>query len=92
LRYTDKALGTIDFKALNNSIVVASGSNQITIKSLIEDIKNIAIYDVLGREVFAKNNVDAMEFLVKDLNLSQQALLIKITLTNGQIIVKKIVY
>jgi hypothetical protein len=92
LRYTDKALGTIDFKTLNNSVVVASKSNQMTIKSFIEDIKNIEIYDVLGREVFAKNNVNAMEFLVKDLNLSQQALLVKITLANGQTIVKKIVY
>ena len=92
LRYTDRALGTIDFKGLNNSVVVASGSNQITIKSFIEDIKSIAIYDVLGREVFAKNNVNAMEFLAKDLNLSQQALLVKITLTNGQAVVKKIVY
>ena len=92
LRYTDRALGTIDFKALNNSVVVASQSNQITIKSFIEEIKNIVIYDVLGREVFAKNNVNAMEFLAKDLNLSQQALLVKITLTNGQTVVKKIVY
>jgi hypothetical protein len=91
LRYTNP-LGTINFKDLDNSVVVAASKEQIKIKSFIEDIKSITIYDVLGRELYTKDNVNAMEFFVNGIAISQQALIVKMTLANGLTVTKKIVY
>ncbi|PWA05160.1 hypothetical protein DB895_07575 [Flavobacterium psychrotolerans] len=93
LRYTNGArLDATDFSKLDRNVVVASADRQIKIKSYLEDLKNITVYDVLGREVFKKNNINAMEFYVNDIILSQQALIIKIVLANGQTVTRKIIY
>ncbi|PWA05181.1 fibronectin type III domain-containing protein [Flavobacterium psychrotolerans] len=93
LRYTNGArLDATDFSKLDSNVVVASADRQIKIKSYLEDLKNITVYDVLGREVFKKNNVNTTEFYVNDIILSQQALIVKIVLANGQTVTRKIIY
>lgn len=92
LRYVTSSLGLNNFDDLQNKVTVVSKNQQIKIKSQLEPIKQVAFYDILGRKVFDKNSIDSSEFSVKDLNLSQQALIVKITLTNEQVVIKKLVY
>lgn len=92
LRYTNRSLGINDFNALDNSIVVATGNTQIKIKSHSENIKNIMVYDVLGREIYKKSNINNKEFSIREIKPSQQILIVKIVLENGQIISKKITF
>ena len=93
LRYTNSnPLGTDDFTTLNNSVVVATPNpNQMSITSTIENMKSVAVYDILGRVVYTNTSVNASQLLISDVVLNQQALIVKITLDNGQIVTRKIV-
>jgi hypothetical protein len=92
LRYNNGALGTGSFDVFDNNVVVATGNQEIQIKSQMELVKNIAVYDVLGRLIFEKKDVNAKEFSIQNVILNQQALIVKVTLTNGQISTRKIIY
>ncbi|MBA4320385.1 MAG: hypothetical protein C0412_18460, partial [Flavobacterium sp.] len=91
LRYeTTLAINTLN--DVINSVLVTNNNKQIVIKSLIEPIEKVVFYDVLGRMIFVKSNINNNEFSVKELNLSHQTLIVKITLTSGQVVTKKLVY
>ena len=93
LRYTNSnPLGTDDFTTLNNSVVVATPNpNQMNITSAIENMKSVAVYDILGRVVYTNTSVNASQLLISDVVLNQQALIVRITLENGQIVTRKVV-
>jgi hypothetical protein len=91
LRYTDSALGGGDFQHLENLVAVVAADAQISVKSYNEPISNIAVYDILGRQVFSKANVDAHEFAIQNVT-GKQALIVKVTLKNGAVVNKKIVF
>jgi len=74
-----------------NGIVVYSNQNGIVI-SASENIKEIIVFDVLGRKLYHNEKVNEKEFVVAKLTQSNQALLVKTTLTNGQSITKKVVF
>ena len=92
LRYTNAALGTVDFDTLDNSVVVATPNhNQISIKSYVENMQKVVVYDMLGRVVYTNNQVNLKELMISNVVLNQQALIVKITLENGLVVTKKIV-
>ncbi|TDE31366.1 T9SS sorting signal type C domain-containing protein [Flavobacterium ranwuense] len=92
LRYTKKALGTGDFVTLENSVLVSNKNKQIKIDSPIETIDKVILYDLSGRKVFQKNNINDVEFSVFNLVSKQQFLVVKVTLQNGHTVTKKIMY
>jgi hypothetical protein len=65
LRYTNGALATEDFQN-SNSVVVASGKENVKVRSYASDISAIAVYDVLGREIFSKDQINNTEFSIQD--------------------------
>ena len=89
LRFNNK---TLEPDTTGNDVIVTNGNNQIGVKSLPENIKDIVVFDVLGRFVYTKNNINAQDFFINDLNINNQALIVKITLENNQVIVKKILF
>ena len=93
LRYTNATvLGTDNFDALTNSVVVATPNhNQIVVKSYIENMKSVVVYDILGRVIYKNNQVDAKELTILNGVLNQQTLIVKTTLENGLVVTKKIV-
>ncbi len=93
LRYKNtSALGTDTFETLTNSVVVATPNhNQIVVKSYIENMKSVVVYDILGRIVYTNNEVNAKELTILNGVLNQQALIVKTTLENGLVVTKKIV-
>jgi len=92
LRYTDKALGTKDFNKLNNQVLVSIKNRQIKVTSTTEVIDEIIIFDSSGKEIFNKKNVSTQELMIPNLRSSQQMLLVKVVLENGEKSVQKIVY
>ncbi|RZJ33192.1 MAG: choice-of-anchor D domain-containing protein, partial [Flavobacterium sp.] len=91
LRYTN-LLGSPDFNSADANVVVAVSNGQIKVKSYAKDIKAIAVYDILGREVYSKNGISAQEFAVENVVKNQQALIVKITLDNGVVVNRKILF
>ncbi|WP_309608509.1 T9SS sorting signal type C domain-containing protein [Flavobacterium sp.] len=92
LRYNDATLSNTDFNSLNNTVSVSVLNNDIKINSLQENIKNLVIYDVLGRILISKNNLNVKQFDINTLLKNNQALIVKVILENDRVITKKIVF
>lgn len=90
LRYTpNSALSNTDF-AIDNSVVVVTNETQVTIKSNAELISQIEVYDLLGRSLITRKNCDAYDVSFAKDNISNQAVIVRVALQNGQIITKKV--
>ncbi len=92
LRYTNKTLENTNFEAIENQVLVSSKNKQIKINSTVETIDKVLIYDLLGREIYQKNNVNTTELNILNLVSSKQVLIAKVTLKNGKEVSKKIIY
>jgi hypothetical protein len=91
LKYSS-ALATTDHDYLNNSVSVAFDNKDLKIKSVSEDIKSVAIFDLLGRKVYFKNNISAKDFIASKLSMSNQTMIIKIELSSAAIITRKMLF
>lgn len=92
LRYTNKTLSTNEYDSLENLVLVSNKNKQIRINSLIETIDKITIYDVSGKQIFKKTNVNSNEISISNLTSSHQTLIVKTYLLNGKIVTDKIIY
>lgn len=79
-------------KKHENRVLVSNANKGITINSSIEMIYKVQVYDLSGRSLCQKMNVNNYEFIVQNLGLTHQVLLIKILLNEGQIVTNKIIY
>jgi hypothetical protein len=91
LRYINGTLGVDNFNNLTNTVTVASKNQVIKIKSQSEVIDQVMVFDMLGRQIFENKKINNKEVVISDLT-SHQALILKIILSNGQVVTKKIVY
>src|SRR5690606_38432990 len=61
LRYTNETLSIPDEQILNEVLISAPSNNYIQISSGMETIKQVTIYDVLGRNLFNNKNINEKE-------------------------------
>jgi uncharacterized protein YjdB len=92
LRYTDKTLNSDDFETVENKVIVTAKNKQLNIYSAVEAIDKVLIYDLSGKKIIQKTNINELEYTVVNLVSKQQSLLVKVVLKNGQIVTNKIVY
>jgi hypothetical protein len=90
LRYTNETLGNEDFQ--NNSDVLISSSDVITVYSSNETIQSIQIHNVLGQLLVNQKNVNADTFEINTLQKNKEPLIIQVTLENGKKIAKKLIF
>ena len=83
---------TKDLETLEKQVLVSNKNKQIKINSKTETIDKVAVYDLLGRQLFKKVKVSSNELAIPNLVSSQQTLLVKVILQNGQTVTKKIMY
>ena len=76
----------------DDQVIIFSQNNLITINSEKEVIKSISIFDVLGRILIDNENVNQNSLFINTMQSTNQALFVKITLSNGQIVNKKIIF
>ena len=88
LRYTNQALGNDDFDR-TNQIVAFSNDNLITINSSLEDISEVQIFDVLGRQLHENKAISKRTYEVKK-DIAQQTVIVKVKLQNGIWVTKKV--
>ncbi|WP_395056923.1 T9SS sorting signal type C domain-containing protein [Flavobacterium sp.] len=81
-----------NFSINENSVFVNGNNNEIVVNSTSEKIKNIQVYDVLGRLIFDKKNVNENKFVIENIQKQNQALIIKTELENNQIVTKKLIF
>ncbi|MFV8268891.1 T9SS sorting signal type C domain-containing protein [Flavobacterium sp. GT2N3] len=93
LRYinTSKTLRTGTFEAAENTVLVSNTNKQIKINSSDEIINKIQVFDMLGKSIYQKSDVNSSEFVITNLAMDLQIVLVKIVLQNGTTMTKKIV-
>lgn len=90
LRYTNETLSNPNFSEIASSVIAFGSNGQLHIKSSVEKINSVLVYDVLGRVVFSQKEQSTNEF-VANTNFSKQTVIVQIELENGQIVTKKLV-
>jgi len=91
LKYNGTALSNPDFGGAANEVLLTSNQGQMTIKSSVENIQEVTVYDILGRQLFEAKSVANKNFATSDITARQQALIVKIKLENGTIVTRKII-
>jgi subtilisin-like proprotein convertase family protein len=89
LVYQNSPLSLLDLEYAN-SVLVATGYNQLKIRSLVESFQKITVYDVLGRKLYDNQNFDEREYTVPGISPLNQTLLVKIVMNNGQVVTRKV--
>ena len=76
-----------------NSVVVYKDDNSVlNINAGKVVMKNVKIYDVRGRLVYEKSNINSTTTALKDLKAEQEVLLVKITSDDNKVVTKKVVF
>ena len=91
LRYTNNTLGNDDITN-EEANVWAISSEILSIKSTKNTIKSIRVFDVLGRLLADYPEVNGYEIPLTKIQKNKVALIIQVTLSNGTIVNKKIIY
>ncbi|OXA95009.1 hypothetical protein B0A66_03930 [Flavobacterium hercynium] len=84
-------LGTDDVENTQKGLFVAVKNKVVKITSTAELIKEVYIYDTTGRLIYTKNKVSAAELQIQNLQVTNQLLLVKVTLENDQTETRKII-
>ncbi|MCK8140343.1 T9SS sorting signal type C domain-containing protein [Flavobacterium sp. I-SCBP12n] len=92
LRYTNKILGNVDFDLLNDQVIISKDKKELKIKSEIETIKRVTVFDLLGKKVLDKELLNETEFRSSTIGLSKQVGIVKVTLSSDKVITKKIAF
>lgn len=75
----------------NENLNVFTQNEKLNIISS-EEMESINIFDVLGRKIYTKENVNDKTFIISSFVNQTQALILKIKLANGQTIEKKVMF
>lgn len=92
IHYQDTSLSSSDFSAYQSSVYLFNENKLPKMVSTKSNIASIIAYDMLGRVVFSKDNINASEVSLSGLINKNQALLIKATLENNITVVKKFIF
>ena len=92
LRYTNGTLGTIQNFSVDGTVAIAIRNAEISIRSLASPILKIAIFDMVGRQVYFEEDIYASQWVISNFVKKEQTLIIKVTLTDGTVVSKKVIY
>jgi GEVED domain len=81
-----------DKSAINSSLNLVKSGTEMNITSTNEIMNTITVYDLVGRELYKVNNIQSQSFTITDVVRNNQALVVKITLTNGITVTKKVLF
>jgi hypothetical protein len=81
---------SLPVNAVANTVVVATGFNQLKVKSSLESFTKITVYDVLGRTLYESSTLQEQEHSVPRIQPANQTLLLKIVMNNGQVVIRKV--
>ncbi|HLF52297.1 GEVED domain-containing protein [Flavobacterium sp.] len=89
LRYTESTLGTDTFEVSNTVKVTVHEKVTVHANQLI---KEMLVFDLLGRKIDTYKNIDDTQFILNHLYKTNNVLILKITLENDEVVTEKIIY
>lgn len=91
LRYNYETLKVNEFENSGNNVLVSVKDKTIKINSIQTPINEVVIFDTLGKMIYDKNKVEATEFEINLSSASNQILMVKTILDDGNVQVNKII-
>jgi hypothetical protein len=88
----ESTLSTNGNAVLDNTVYVISDNRNIAVRSLGNAIEKIDIFDLSGRLVFTKSEINNTNFEINKLTLANQVLLVKVTTNDKKTQIKKIIF
>ncbi|WP_228519080.1 T9SS sorting signal type C domain-containing protein [Flavobacterium sp. LC2016-12] len=92
LSFIDRNLKVESFEIETNKISVFVNKQNIFIDAGKNDIRNIVVFDILGKQIYRKNNIKNTKFSIENLLAKNQILLVKVSLENEYNKSFKIIY
>jgi hypothetical protein len=94
LRFIDNDLvvNTLDTASLDKPVIVSVQNDQIKINSFDQVMDKLMVYDLTGRLLYEKDNVDSNEFTISNFSSSEQFLIVQALLKNSEWFTIEIVY
>lgn len=91
LKFVSSTLGT-DVPALDkNNIIVATNGGQIEVKSTVEPIESITVYDINGKVIYRQAQINESTFRTTSINAKAQVLLVQVTTLENRSFTTKVV-
>lgn len=75
-----------------DGVLVANKNQTINVRSFAQKIDKITVYDLVGRLVFEKEGINSKNYTENKVVLNTQTLILKITMENGEVVTRKIVF
>lgn len=91
LRYTSSALGTLDIDLSSNTVTVVA-NEKVSVRSSGQFIKEIIVFDLLGRKIDSYINVNAKNFTLNHLSKTMTTLIVKVILENDSVVTEKVIF
>lgn len=92
LKFTNEVLQTETFENTKEKIFVSSKDKVIKVISTKSLIKELSVFDISGKLLYTKNNLEISEFKISHLSMNHQVLLVKVVLENEHKATKKIIF
>lgn len=92
IRYTNTSLSNPNFETLESSVILAANHGEMTVKSYLDNIDEVTVYDILSRQLFFTKGINSNYFVTSSITMSQQTLIVKIKLQNGVVVYRKIIF
>ncbi|HQV36783.1 MAG TPA: T9SS sorting signal type C domain-containing protein, partial [Flavobacterium sp.] len=83
---------SVENPVFENGVVVYSKNQVINVNSGVEAMASVKVYDIRGRLLTEKNNVNATTTTIPLAQVANQVLIVQITATNGQTVSRKVVH
>jgi hypothetical protein len=79
-----------DDKTVSTAAVLAFKANtDIEVTTTESTMESITVFDLVGRVLFTINDLHGNHFTIPNIVLNQQALILKVTMTDGSVVTKK---
>jgi hypothetical protein len=92
LKFTDKTLTTNELQTASEPVIVTAFKNQIKVNSTNEEISSILIYDITGKKLLSKNNINKNEITIEKPSNQNGVYLVKIKLADAQELTRKVIF
>lgn len=91
LRYTDNALSIDDYSNNENITISAPNNEYVKVSSRTNTIKSVEVYDLLGRLLVNKTEINATEIVLKEISQADGTYIVKAELSNGKSKTQKVI-
>lgn len=92
LQYRNKKASVDDQKSVDSKVFVWGENKQIKISSLYQKIKDVSVYDLLGKMIYKNSNVNNTQIMISDVSAIKQVLLVKIVMQSGSAVIETIIF